>query len=313
MFVRHHHSGTTYSSYHELGTKYNFFHSYENNFVFMYYCRFNRGHRSKYLAMVGVRKFQACARCRNHGIMNMLKGHKKACIFKQCNCEKCLVTKDRQSFIAKEIAMHRYEIKNKTDSNEGLTQGLKLNFVRSKPLIMAPKRVVDTPRRNVRNGEVRSNQMCSRCRNHGVVQLLRGHKNLCVYSECICERCEITQRRREIMAKQIKDYRSSKISDESTSSPEVNSSEVSSPETDGLDMMPEFDKLLVEQFVDYEPVENSDLFFMIQSLFEKYATQNAEKRVQLIYAFAHLTKGNWDLIERSLEKGKSAKKWSWKR
>ena len=99
-------------------------------------------------------------------------------------------------------------------------------------------------------------------------------------------------KRREIMAKQIKDYRNLKPDD--TSSPEI----LGPPEiTTGIQ------KLCMQQFVDYEPVEDRDIFFMIQSLFEKYTNQTNEAKVQLAYAFAHLAKGNWEKIEKALEIG----------
>lgn len=60
-----------------------------------------------------------------------------------------------------------------------------------------------------------------------------------------------------------------------------------------------------EPFVSYEPLEDRDLFFMIQSLYEKYVNQNTEKRIQFIYAFAQLAKRNWDQIEMSLAEGKT--------
>lgn len=253
--------------------------------------------------MGGIRNLQVCARCRNHGVRVILKGHKKHCPHKLCSCDKCLVTKDRQSFIAKEIAMHRYEIKNKSESDSNPTPGLKLNLVRSKS--MEEKSLQSSVRESKRSskygkrsGEVRKDQLCSRCRNHGQNQLLRGHKNACPFANCICEKCEITVKRREIMAKQIKDYRSLKVSDESMSSQDLEPTIV----------VPDFKALFIEPlnpqpFVGYEPVEDRDLFFMIQSLYEKYANQNTHNKVQLIYAFAHLARGRWDVIEKALDKG----------
>ena len=125
--------------------------------------------------MGGIRNSQNCARCRNHGVRNVLRGHKKFCVYKQCHCEKCLATKDRQSFIAKEIAMHRYEIKSQNESTGEVSVGLKLNLVRSKS--MEEKSTSEefwtakSPTKlNKSNGEVRKEQQCSRCRNHGKVR-----------------------------------------------------------------------------------------------------------------------------------------------
>lgn len=100
-------------------------------------------------------------------------------------------------------------------------------------------------------------------------------------------------KRREIMAKQIKDYRNHKTTDSSISPIEVLRSPESSQDYGE------------KTFVDYEPLENQDFFFMIQSLYEKYANKSSEYKVQLIYAFAHLANGNWNQIEEALEKGKT--------
>lgn len=252
--------------------------------------------------MVGIRNFQVCARCRNHGIRVILKGHKRSCTFKQCSCDKCLVTRDRQSFIAKEIAMHRYEVKSRSGSDEGTGDRLKLNLVRRKIVDERSSSSNESmlsgkSRRSRVSGEVRKDQMCSRCRNHGIVQLLRGHKNACEFVSCLCPKCEITKKRREIMARQIKDYRNVKVSESSTAS---------SPELEKhFEIMADTNSYPAEQFINYEPMENRDLFFMIQSLYEKYGSVSAEKRIQLIYAFASLANGHWGAIEKSLEKGET--------
>jgi hypothetical protein len=76
------------------------------------------------------------------------------------------------------------------------------------------------------------------------------------------------------MARQIKDYRSLRISAKSALVPEVvYATAPISPETVEMPQSPtSFDKTHSgEQFVDYEPVENRDLFFMLQSLFENPA------------------------------------------
>ncbi|KAI1726822.1 DM DNA binding domain-containing protein [Ditylenchus destructor] len=117
------------------------------------------------------KKSYFCQRCLNHGLEFPRKGHKPFCRYAQCDCEDCMMVETRRR-------LNNQLSQRKADDQEG----------KRAP---AGKKIRDPK--------------CARCSEHGENHALRGHKkSTCPYLNCGCIKCQIVEKKRKIMAKQIK-------------------------------------------------------------------------------------------------------------
>lgn len=130
--------------------------------------------------------------CRQHGIMVETRGHN--CAFKNCDCSRCLLIRQRRRIMSTQIRLRRAQDKKFQRTSEPAEADVILQTR------LDSGNADDQPNRDV-NTTIDAKNMCyfcQKCKNHGILMWKKDHKRHCQFAECTCEQCELIETRRKL-------------------------------------------------------------------------------------------------------------------
>ncbi|GMR59498.1 hypothetical protein PMAYCL1PPCAC_29693, partial [Pristionchus mayeri] len=117
-----------------------------------------------------------CGMCRQHGVVAQTRNH--GCPFKNCECTKCNLVRQRRSIMSMQIRLRREQDKMFVRTSEP-----------DEAEVVPPSTNSESPS---------ACYFCQKCKNHGVLKWKKDHKKNCQFANCSCKQCELIDTRRAL-------------------------------------------------------------------------------------------------------------------